>query len=199
MTYRQRRSADTRVTTREDARTRILETAYELFSRNGIHAVGIDRIIAEAGVAKATLYHHFASKETLVISFLALREQRWTQGWLRVEAERRSPAPHGRALACFDALDEWFQEPDYEACSFINTLLEVTDERSPIHKAAARHLANILIVLEAYAEQAGATDPQRVAYQLQIMMMGAIVSASRGDLAAARRARPLAEALLQAA
>src|ERR1700704_6382715 len=89
----------------EGARARILEAAYELFSRHGIHAVGIDRIIAEAPVAKATLYHHFASKEDLVCAFLEMRERRWTVEWLQAEIESRAHSGRSRALVTFDVLD----------------------------------------------------------------------------------------------
>jgi AcrR family transcriptional regulator len=183
---------------RDGARTRLLDAAYELFSRHGIQAVGIDRIIDEAGVAKATLYHHFASKEDLVIAFLGLRERRWTHDWLVAEVERRAATPQRRALALFDALDEWFRRPDFEGCSFINTLVQATSKDDPVHKEAVRHLDVIRAILETYAEQAGAADPEEIAYQLQILAMGAIVSAGRGDREAARRARALAELRLTA-
>ncbi len=178
------------------ARERILEAAYSLFSRHGIHLVGIDAIISEADVAKATLYHHFPSKDALVLAFLDLREQRWTYGWLKAEAERRAVDPADRAVAVFDALDDWFHRPDYEGCSFINTLLEIADRDDPIHEATVRHLAAVRGVFERFAEQAAVTDARETAYQVQILMMGAIVSASRGDLNAARRARPLVVSLL---
>jgi AcrR family transcriptional regulator len=180
-----------------DARGRILETAYALFSRHGIHAVGIDRIIAEAGIAKATLYRHFPSKENLVLAFLELREERWTRGWLMVEAERLARAPGERLLAAFDALDEWFHRADFEGCSFINTLLEIDDPNSPIHRAAAHHLAVIRELMNGYARDAGARDPEEVGFRAQILMMGAIVSAARGDLDAAKRARAFAALLLE--
>jgi AcrR family transcriptional regulator len=181
------------------ARERILDTAYELFSRNGIRAVGIDRIIADAGIAKATLYRHFASKEQLVLAFLDLRERRWTREWLEAESERRAATQQDRLLIVFDMLNEWFHRPDYEGCSFINTLLEISDLDSPIHQDAVRRLAVIRELLERYAEEAGLPDPPGMSYQLQILMMGAIVSAGKGDLVAGRRARELAAPLLAAA
>jgi AcrR family transcriptional regulator len=181
---------------REEARARILETAYRLFSRHGINAVGVDRIVAEAPVAKATLYHHFPSKQDLVCSFLELREARWTVEWLQAEVERLAAAGTSRALAVFDALDEWFHQPDYEGCSFINTLLEIDDPENPIHQMAVRQLDAVRRILEEYAVQSGARRPVELSYQLQLLMMGAIVAASRGDSQAARRARALAELLL---
>lgn len=182
---------------RRGARTRILDAAYELFSRRGINAVGIDQIIAEAPVAKATLYHHFASKEDLVCAFLELRERRWTVEWLQAEIESRAESGRSRALVTFDALDEWFQRPDFEGCSFINTLLEISDSNSPIHRAAVRHLAAIQTMLEGYVEEAGVANPREMSWQLQVLMMGAIVSAGRGDDKAARHARSLAELMLE--
>jgi AcrR family transcriptional regulator len=183
----------------EGARTRILDAAYELFSRHGIHAVGIDRIIAEAPVAKATLYHHFASKEDLVCAFLEMRERRWTVEWLQAEVEGRASTGKRRVLAVFEALDEWFNRPDFEGCAFITTLLQSSDAADPIHQATVRHLEVIRSLLERYAEEAHLARPADVAYQLQILMMGAIVSAGRGDIAAARRTRLLAELLLDEA
>src|SRR5213596_269679 len=135
---------------RKAARSRILEAAYRLFSRHGINSVGIDRIIAEAPVAKATLYHHFASKEDLVTSFLELREIRWTVDWLQSEVERLAAAGNSRALAVFDALDDWFHRPDFEGCSFINTLLEIGDRENPIHLRAIHHLEVLRAMLEDY-------------------------------------------------
>jgi AcrR family transcriptional regulator len=158
--------------------------------------VGIDRVIAEADVAKATLYHHFASKEALVVAFLELREQRWTHGWLEAEVERRAAHPRDRAVAVFDALDEWFRRSDYEGCSFVNTLLEIGDRDSLVHKETVRHLAIIRTILEGYAAQAGVSDPEETSHQLQILVMGAVVAAGRADVDAARRARPLVDALL---
>jgi AcrR family transcriptional regulator len=181
----------------EDARARILGSAYELFSRHGIRAVGIDRIIAEAHVAKATLYRHFPSKQALVIAFLDMRERRWTHEWLEARTELLAPRPQDRVLAVFDALDEWFHRSDYEGCSFINTLLEVDESDNPIHRAAVRHLGVLRETLQRYAEQAGARNPQEMSYRMQILLMGAIVSAARGDLEAARRARAFAELLLE--
>jgi AcrR family transcriptional regulator len=85
-----------------EGRERILDTAYDLFSKHGTRAVGVDRIIAEAGAAKMTLYRNFASKDELIVAFLAAREERWTRGWLQAEVELRAQDPAERLLAIFD-------------------------------------------------------------------------------------------------
>src|ERR1700759_5126938 len=111
------------------ARERILNAAYELFSRRGIRAVGTEEVIARAGVAKATLYRHFATKNDLVLAVLQRREEIWTHGLIQAGSEEPSPPPEERLLAIFDVLHEWFQNRDgYEGCSFINVLLEMGGE-----------------------------------------------------------------------
>ena len=106
-----------------DARQRILDAAYDLFSRHGIRGVGVDAIIERSGVARMTLYRHFGSKDALVLAFLERREERWTKEWLQSEVERRASDPAQRLLVIFDVFDEWFQRGDFEGCSFINVLL----------------------------------------------------------------------------
>ena len=181
---------------RASARERILETAYELFSRHGIRAVGIDRIISESGVAKMSLYRNFRSKDELVIAFLAEREQRWTRDWLQAEAERRGEGGAERLLAIFDVFDEWFAQPDFEGCSFINVMLEFSEADHPVRCASAKHLATIRGCVREFAEQAGVKDPEELASQWHILMKGSIVAAGEGDREAAKRARRLGELLL---
>src|SRR3954447_17534402 len=105
-----------------DGRERVLETAYALFSKHGTRAVGVDRIIAEAGTAKMTLYRNFASKHELIVAFLAMREERWTRGWLQAEVEKRARSARDRLLAIFDVFGDWFAREDFEGCSFINVM-----------------------------------------------------------------------------
>ena len=178
------------------ARGRIVDAAYELFSRNGLRAVGVDTIIAESGVAKMTLYRNFPSKDELILEFLRVREERWTRDWLQAEAERRATTPDGRLLAIFDVFDEWFQLDDFEGCSFVNVLLEVTDLESPVRRASVEHLATIRTFVAGLAVEAGISDPDGFARQWHILMKGSIVSAGEGDRLAARRARELGRLLL---
>ena len=179
-----------------DARERILEAAYDLFSRQGIRAVGIDSIIERSGVARMTLYRHFASKDALVLAFLERREERWTKGWLQREVEARTDDPAERLLAIFDVFDGWFQQPDFEGCSFINVLLEVADPANELHRASADYLARIRTFVEGLAAAAGIADPEAFARQWHILMKGSIVSAGEGDLEAARRAQEIGGLLL---
>jgi AcrR family transcriptional regulator len=177
------------------ARRRILDTAYELFARRGIRAVGIDEVIERAGVAKATLYRHFPSKDDLVVAFLELREQRWTLAWVEAEARRRGTTAEEQLLAIFDLFDEWFHRDDFEACSFINVLLEMGSTH-PAGRASIVHLENIRSIVSRLAEEAGLRDPESFARSWHILMKGSIVSASEGDADAARRAQALARLLI---
>lgn len=182
---------------RPKARERILETAYELFAQLGIQAVGIDAIVAHAGVARQTLYRHFASKQDLVLAFLSRREQLWTKDWLQGEVQRRATDPDERLLAVFDVFDDWFHSLDFEGCSFINVLLEASDHADPVHRASAQYLAAIREFLKDLARRAKIADPDNFARKWHILMKGSIISAGEGDRDAARRARQVAIIVLR--
>jgi AcrR family transcriptional regulator len=179
------------------ARRRILDAAYELFSRRGIRAVGVDEVIDRARVAKATLYRHFPSKDDLVLAFLAEREQLWTLGFVELEARRRGFTAEERLLAIFDVFDEWFQRDDFEACSFINVLLELGSEH-PAGQACVDYLENIRTVVATLATEAELRDPEAFARSWHILMKGSIISAAEGDHEAAQRAKAMARLLVDA-
>ena len=183
---------------REDGagpRDRILCTAYELFCRYGLAAVGVERILAEAGVHRSSLYKHFRSKEGLALAVLARRDEVWTERWLGgVTAGGATPAE--RMLAIFDAFDEWFRRDDFEGCLFISSLLEARDRKTPVGAASAAGMARIREVLRTLAEEHGAPDPARLAIQLQTLLAGSIVQATAGVVDAASLARPVAERLI---
>jgi AcrR family transcriptional regulator len=183
--------------TRTDARERLLTAAYELFSRDGVQAVGVDAIIERSGVARQTMYRHFKSKQELVLAFLERREEVWTRGWLAAETARRAQDPAGQLLAIFDVFDEWFRRPDFEGCSFINVMLEHPDEHHPLHVAAAHYLASIREFLKELARGAGIKRAEPFARQWHILMKGSIVAAGEGDRDAARRAKAVAQLLLE--
>src|SRR4030088_1846888 len=163
------------------ARERILEAAYELFSRQGIRAVGMDSIVESSGVARMTLYRHFASKDALVLAFLERREERWVKDWLQHEVELRAVDPGDRLLAIFDVFDEWFQRSDFEGCSFINVLLEIAEPTHVVHQASQDYLARLRQFVSQLASAAGVDDPDAFARQWHILMKGSIVAAGEGD------------------
>jgi AcrR family transcriptional regulator len=180
-----------------DARERILDSAYELFSRRGIRAVGVDELVDRAGVAKATFYHHFPSKDDLVLAFLERREQLWTKDWVEAEARERGGTPEEQLLAIFDLFDEWFHREDFEGCSFVNVLLEFGGGSiHPLGRASASHLENIRSVVSTLADEAGLRDPASFALSWHILMKGSIVQAGEGDREAATRARSMGRLLI---
>ena len=101
-----------------------------------------------------------------------------------------------RLLVIFDVFDEWFRQPTFEGCLFVNVLLEITDRRSPIHQASRQQLARIRVLLEEFAREAGISEPESFARQWHILMKGSIVAAGEGDVDAARRAQVVGRLLL---
>jgi len=177
-------------------RERIDESAYELFSRRGIRAVGVDDVVAQSGVGKMTLYRHYPSKSHLALAFLRRREELWTRSWLQREVERVAEEPAAKLLAIFDVFDKWFRRADFEGCSFINVLLEFAADDLGIRAAATEHLATIRAYLRGLAELAGVADADGFARQWHILMKGSIVAAAEGDLDAAKRAQAVGRLLL---
>jgi AcrR family transcriptional regulator len=181
-----------------DARERILRSAYELFSQRGVRAVGVDEVIARAGVAKATLYRHFPSKDSLVLAFLERRERIWTLDLVEAEARRRGSTPEERLLAIFDVFDDWFHADDFEGCSFINVMVEFPDKEHPLGRASILYLENIRSIVRTLAEEAGLRDPDGFAHSWHILMKGSIVAAGEGDTEAAQRALAMGTLLIDA-
>ncbi len=177
-------------------RDRILEAAYGLFSRSGVRAIGVDTITAEADVAKMTLYRNFTSKNDLALAFLALREERWTKGWVQAEVLRRADTPAERLLTIFEIFSEWFAQKDFEGCAFITSLLEFEDRGDPVRAACVTHLANIRAFVCELAAAAGVEEPEWFAGQWHILMKGSIVAAHECDASAARKAREMGLLLL---
>ena len=120
------------------ARDRILLTAHDLFYREGIRATGIDRVIAESGVAKLTFYRHFPSKNELIRAFLAYRHERW-MAWF-ADALQRHGAGRGKgADALVPALREWFAHPGFRGCAFLNSVGELGGALPEVLEIARSH------------------------------------------------------------
>jgi AcrR family transcriptional regulator len=179
-----------------DSRGRILAAAYELFSRRGVRDVGVNELIERSGVAKATFYRHFPSKDALVLAFLEQRDQVWTVDAIVGQAKLRGTTPTEQLLAIFDVFGDWFLREDFEACSFINILLEMGPAH-PLGKASIDYLARIRGHVQSLAEQAGLQRPEDFARSWHILMKGSIVSATEGDTGAAKRAQQMAGWLIE--
>ena len=116
----------------------VLETACTLFYRDGFRATGIDRILAKSGAAKMTLYHHYASKEALIVAVLNRRD-REVREHFATEVERRASDPRARLLAVFDVLADAMAAPDFHGCLASRAAAEYGDPAHPVHAAAAEH------------------------------------------------------------
>jgi len=178
------------------AKERILAAAYDLFSRHGIRAVGIDAIIEQSGVARMTLYRHFSCKEQLVLAFLEQRAQFWVSGWLQAEVMRRASTARDRLLAIFDVFGEWFRVEGFEGCTFINVMLETPNPDDRIRRASVEYLERIRQFLAQLAGEAGIRDREAFARKWHILMKGSIVAAGEGDRDAAARAREMGALVL---
>jgi AcrR family transcriptional regulator len=179
------------------ARERILTTAYRLFTRRGIRAVGTDEVIAVSGVAKATLYRHFPSKNDLVLAVLQRREELWTLGLVEQQSRLRGETPEEQLLAIFDVFHDWFQKrEDFDGCSFINVLIEL-GAAHPAGQASIQYLDNIRTIVRERAEAAGLVDVDNFARSWHILMKGSIIAADEGDLEAARRAQAMGRTLIE--
>lgn len=179
------------------ARERILRAAYTLFSRRGIRAVGTDEVIERAGVAKATLYRHFATKDELVLAVLERRELLWTHGLIEEQSEQRGTNPEEQLLAIFDVMHDWFGSRDgYEGCSFINVLLELGRDH-PAGQACIAHIERVRDIVRQRAVAAGLRDVESFASSWHILMKGAIILAAVGDLEAAHHAQEMARTLIE--
>jgi AcrR family transcriptional regulator len=182
---------------KRSARDRLLDAADELFYEEGIHIVGIDRVIEKAGVAKASLYSTFGSKDELVRAYLTRRyESRRTR---ITEWVARYTTPRDRLLGVFDALGESITQPGYHGCAFANATAE-SSPGSVAEQVTQEYRAWTRALLTDLARDAGAADPATLAGQLHLLYDGVNWAARIDrDLDAAIRARAAAGALLDAA
>ncbi|MCL4740693.1 MAG: TetR/AcrR family transcriptional regulator [Phycisphaerales bacterium] len=178
---------------------RLLERSSTIFEAKGFNAVGIDLLLAEAGVAKMSLYKHFKSKEGLVLAALRRRDQRFRATFTAL-VEARASEPRARLLAVFDVLARWFEREDFRGCIFLNAAAEFPEAGSPIRLAVAEHKAWLRQYLASLARAANAPDPPTLAGELAVLVDGAIARANAAREAdAASTARRAAEAVVRAA
>jgi len=180
------------------ARERILETAFALFYARGIRAVGIDLIIAESGVAKATFYKHFPAKDDLVVAYLDKVDGVWS-GQLQTAAEAAGPQPADQLVGMFDALRSACRREGYRGCAFINAAAE-SQPGTPVHDRTVAHKQQVRAWVRELAADAGAADPDGLARSLTLLLDWGLASgALDADPAVADQARRTAQQLVAAA
>ncbi|POX51178.1 TetR family transcriptional regulator [Streptomyces sp. Ru71] len=177
------------------ARDRLLDAAEQLFYAEGIRAVGVERILAESGVGRASFYRHFAAKDDLVVAVLQRRDQAW-RAWLAERVE----ALGGQPLSVFDALAERFARADFRGCAFINTMAETADTGSSAYRVAAEHKERVTAYVAELLARSGHQNAEALARRIVLLMDGAIVTALRERTTApAAEARAVAAAVLDGA
>lgn len=181
----------------QNARDKIMAAASYLFCNHGFAASGIDTILARAGTAKATLYHHFKSKEELIAAVLEAEGATWREWFFGRLAQAEGPA-QARMLAVFDVLEEWFSDPGFYGCPFINAVAEFDSGNDAVRAAADRHKAHLGTWLRAQALEMQVADVNETARSFAVLIDGAIVAAQHArDPSFARTAKAMAETYLK--
>jgi len=181
-----------------DTREKILKTAEQLIYQNGIHATGMDLLVKTSGVARKSIYRHFANKEDVAAAALNARDERWMH-WFKTESDK-GDAPQDRILTMFTVLKSWFESEGFRGCAFINTAGEVGDPDDPVRQIAKMHKQKLLDYVLELCVQLNIQHPEALAKKLLILIEGAItLSYVMGDGSAADNARDVAKVLLEQA
>lgn len=189
---------------RPSVREQLIDAALEVFYREGFHASGIERVLAQAGVSKMALYRHFRSKDELILAALRRRDEVFRH-WLMTTVEQAATTPEERLLAVFDLLASWFRGEAFKGgrfcgCMFLNAAAEYQSGDDPIHAFAAEHKRLITDDLERLALAARAAEPRHLAERLAILIDGAIATAHvTGRPEAAHHAREMARLVIREA
>jgi AcrR family transcriptional regulator len=180
------------------ARDRILEAAFRLFYAHGPRGVGVDTVIAESAVAKATLYKHFPRKDDLVLAYLDKVDQAWF-GALRAAADAAGDDPQAQLVGMFDALSSACRREGYHGCAFINTAAE-SDTGSDVHARTVEHKRAVQKWVLDLAKRAGAANAGLLARQLTLLLDGGLsAGVLDADPAASAAAKAAAQTLVAAA
>lgn len=179
------------------ARNRILKTAMALFNENGVHTTGIDRIIAESGVAKMTFYNHFPSKSDLIVAYLENRDSSQFER-LRKHTLEKTKNPRQQILGIFDALEEWFLESDYRGCAFTKGLADFGNapESAPYQSVQLHFEKWMSFVSAPLSEITSAKNVSVLLPQMMSLIIGAIMLASAGAGAQVARTNKKAAKIL---
>lgn len=159
-----------------EARQRLLETADRLFYAGGVRSVGIDTIIAEAGVAKMTLYTHFPSKDDLIVAVLQYREEKVLE-FFRTAMERHGKRTKDTLRGFFAALKEWFESPGFRGCAFQNAAVELADPAHAGTLFVRDHKRRFTEILRGFVEESVGRSAPKLVPMIALLVEGAIVTA----------------------
>src|ERR1044071_4946532 len=182
-------------------RERLVATAIDLVYRRGCNAVGIDQVIATAGVTKSTFYKHFEGKDDLMVAAVQRRDEWESQAWGRAVRKIAGDDPARQLLAMLDVMDLWFNDPDFHGCMFLNTAIEFPNPHDPVHQAAAAYKRRARDQFRDLARAAGAaaTAAEIFADCFSALIEGALIlRQTHGRNDAARAVRPAVEQLIGA-
>ncbi|THH36065.1 TetR/AcrR family transcriptional regulator [Aliishimia ponticola] len=155
---------------------RVLNAATELFCHHGFAATGVDTIASRAGTAKSTLYAHFKSKEKLIDAVLEREGKAW-RDWFFGRLGKIKGTPKDKLCAVFDILAEWFSDPEFYGCPFINAIGEATSENETLRNAAKVHKSHVNLWIQAQAMELGMERPDDLVREMTVLVDGAIVAA----------------------
>lgn len=189
----------TRRAAKSEAKQRLLKAADRLFYQDGIRSVGIDRVIAEAGVAKMTLYTHFPSKDDLILAVLQYREERVLE-FFRSAMERHAKQSKNKLRTFFAALNDWFESPGFRGCAFQNAAVEFADSAHRGMQFVRDHKRRFAAMLQALVEESVGKADAKLAPAVALLVEGAIMTAViHGNADAAGVARNAAMRLVKGA
>jgi AcrR family transcriptional regulator len=178
-------------------RDRILETAFRLFYARGVRGVGVDVVIAESAVAKATLYKHFRRKDDLVLAYLDKVDLAW-RAQLEAASEDAGPDPRDRLVGMFDALTTACRQDGFRGCAFINTASEA-EPGSEVHARTVEHKAAVRAWVRDLADSARAPDPEGLSRALTLLLDGGLsAGVLDADPESAEAAKAAARTLVEA-
>jgi len=185
------------MTIRASKREQLIQAALELFIQNGFHAVGVDTISEKAHVTKRTLYHHFKSKEELILASLRYYDERFRNDFMRA-VEGKTESPVGRLLAVFDVVEEWFAQDDFSGCLFVGAMGEYPEEGSAIRRVCQESKALNRKYIKSLAEKAQLENTDQLAGQIVLLIEGAITMAQvNNSPLSALQAKKAAQVLIQ--
>lgn len=183
---------------RPNKRDELVRKALTVFYANGFHATGMDKLVAETGISKTSMYKHFRTKEDIILATLQLRDTNF-RDWLYQRVADLAVTPKGQLLAIFDALEEWFLRPEFRGCMFIKASAEFQELDHPIHVQSAEHKRLLTEHFTKVASAAELRNHQDFTRQLMILKEGAIIMAVMGHSKnPAKDAKAAAQALIDA-